>query len=85
MPEQNCPLCALPAGYEADDFGRRKKFDCPRCKYFFISPSTEGRVVTLSENERADLSMKSSQCSEKEVFIIHAEGNGDIKGNCKLE
>lgn len=82
MPKQSCPLCGTPAGYEPDDYGRNKKFDCPKCKYFFISPDTEQKVNTLPEKEKIKLSEESAQCRANEVLLIRTDDNGVIQRNC---
>jgi len=83
MPKQDCPLCGSPAGFEIDGFGRRKKFDCPKCKYFHMHTATEKSVMELSKNDRKTLSKRSAQCTNDEAFVISTNGNKAIKGVCE--
>lgn len=81
MPKQPCPLCGSPAGYDPDDFGRRKQFDCPKCRYFIISPGTESKVAALPMEDKAKLAASSSKCPAHRVLHIYTDENGAIRGD----
>lgn len=81
MQKQVCPLCGSMAGYGPDDFGRRKNFECPKCRYFTISPGTEARVITLSVSDRDSLSTSSSKCPAHKIFHIYTDESGNIRGD----
>lgn len=42
---QTCPLCGEAAAFEACDFGKRKRFECPECGEFIITTGAEARVL----------------------------------------
>jgi len=85
MPKQNCPLCNMPAEFIPDDFGRRKKFVCPKCKRFVISLKTEKNLSDLSAGQKNDFSIKSSRCPSDHVLFISTDDADGITIRCTPE
>jgi len=84
--KQNCPLCERPARFIGVDFGRKKKFSCPNCKVFVISPDTEKNLSKLSRKQKDELSKKSSQCDNETILLIWlAEDTKEITSECEPE
>jgi hypothetical protein len=72
----------MPAEFIPDDFGRRKKFVCPKCKRFVISPKTEKNLSDLSEEQKNAFSIKSSRCPSDHVLFISTDAADGIKSRC---
>lgn len=70
MPEQSCPLCNQNAKYINVDFGRKKRFACPQCKCFVISPDTEKLIIKTSEKHRGKISEASSTTRPETILLI---------------
>lgn len=70
MPEQECPLCKKVSKYIGIDFGRKKLFECPKCKDFVITLSAEEFVAGLKPEVREHLSKKSSALKSHSVLFI---------------
>jgi hypothetical protein len=70
MPEQECPLCKQVSKYIGVDFGRKKFFECSKCKDFVITLSAEEFVVGLKPEVREHFSKQSSALKSHSVLFI---------------
>ena len=80
--KQDCPICGTPAGFRPIDHGRKKKFECQRCKVFIISPSCEKNISKLFKSEKEKLSKASAQCTEKTILLIITTDRQTIGHRC---
>lgn len=72
--QSKCPLCdQLSATFIPLDFGRKRKYSCPICIGFIVSPSDEEDLLNLKSKERDAISKKARECDDKTILLIYTE------------
>ena len=79
-----CPLCKQEAKWEPINFGSKKKFKCPNCMTFLISPLLEETITDTPKSDREKISKKSVLCKKDMMLHIYRK-DGAINLECVLK
>lgn len=83
---QKCPLCERLAKFIVIDSGRRKKFNCPKCKVFVVHKDSIEQISKFPKTIREKISKESTQCPNDMVLLIYTEETTkEIKRRCEPE
>ncbi len=68
--EINCPLCGRhSAKFKLLDFGRKKRYSCPTCIEFIISPTDEEDLTNLKPKEKRRYQRKPENATTKQCSL----------------
>lgn len=68
--KQKCPVCQQPATFKPLDHGRKRRYSCPTCIAFIISPDDEEDLQHLKQKERDTISKNARECDDKTILHI---------------
>jgi hypothetical protein len=84
--EQACPLCDSPAEYGFVDHGKRKYFECPKCRFFQISIRAEKLLAERYVNRKSGYAALALQAPKDHLLVIRMpDHEARLKGGDGLQ
>jgi hypothetical protein len=69
MPNQDCPLCGIPAAFSEQPLGR-KRFNCPNCNEFNVTVRAEKRLKESIQTWKDQLSEQAKATPDGQILLI---------------
>ena len=70
-----CPLCNQEAEWIYVHLASKRKFKCPNCSIFLISPLLEETIAVINKSEKKVISKKSTSCGKNTMLHIYKKEN----------